>query len=49
MARALGLGDEVGWDPAAVYDYRVLRSPSAVERHVLRHAGAGRASAGEAL
>ncbi|WLW56007.1 polysaccharide lyase family 1 protein [Streptomyces sp. YU58] len=46
MAGALGLGDEVGWDPAEVYDYRVLTSPSAVERHVLRHAGAGRAKEG---
>jgi pectate lyase len=46
VAGALGLGDEVGWDPAEVYDYRVLTSPSAVERHVLRHAGAGRAKEG---
>lgn len=42
VAGALGLGGEVGWDPADVYDYRVLKSPSAVERHVLRHAGTGR-------
>ncbi|GAB2893990.1 hypothetical protein GCM10027074_72330 [Streptomyces deserti] len=42
VAGGLGLTDEVGWDPADVYDYRVLRSPSAVERYVLRHAGAGR-------
>ncbi|WP_030251921.1 hypothetical protein [Streptomyces sp. NRRL S-455] len=42
VARDLGLGDDVGWDPADVYDYRALTSPAAVERYVLRHAGAGR-------
>ncbi|MYS89302.1 MULTISPECIES: pectate lyase family protein [Streptomyces] len=42
VASRLGLTDDVGWDPADVYDYRALPSPSAVERYVLRHAGAGR-------
>ncbi|MEU0383997.1 pectate lyase family protein [Streptomyces chartreusis] len=42
VASRLGLTDDVGWDPADVYDYRALTSPSAVERHVLRHAGTGR-------
>ncbi len=42
VASGLGLSGEVGWDPADVYDYRPLRSPSAVEHHVLRHAGTGR-------
>ncbi|MFF8936393.1 hypothetical protein ACF08O_16985 [Streptomyces paradoxus] len=42
VASALGLGSDVGWDPADVYDHRVLTSPAAVERYVLRHAGAGR-------
>jgi pectate lyase len=42
VASGLGLTSEVGWDPADVYDYRTLRSPSAVEQYVLRHAGAGR-------
>ncbi|MEV0243722.1 hypothetical protein AB0I06_27940 [Streptomyces sp. NPDC050674] len=38
----LGLGDDVGWHPADRYAYRALASPAAVERYVLRHAGAGR-------
>ncbi|MGW6645325.1 pectate lyase family protein [Streptomyces iakyrus] len=42
VASALGLGSDVGWDPDDVYDHRALTSPAAVERHVLRHAGAGR-------
>ncbi|GAA2898537.1 MULTISPECIES: pectate lyase family protein [Streptomyces] len=42
VASGLGLGSDVGWDPADVYDYRALTSPAAVERYVLRHAGAGR-------
>jgi pectate lyase len=42
VASCLGLTDDVGWDPADVYDYRALTSPSAVERYVLRHAGTGR-------
>jgi pectate lyase len=42
VASGLGLGNDVGWDPAEVYDYRALTSPSAVERYVLRHAGTGR-------
>jgi pectate lyase len=42
VAAALGLTDEVGWNPADVYDYRPLKSPAAVERYVLTHAGAGR-------
>ncbi|MFH9007071.1 polysaccharide lyase family 1 protein [Streptomyces afghaniensis] len=42
VASGLGLGTDVGWDPADVYDYRALTSPSAVERYVLRHAGTGR-------
>lgn len=42
VAAGLGLSDDVGWDPADVYDYRPLRSAAAVERHVLTHAGAGR-------
>jgi pectate lyase len=42
VASGLGLTGAVGWDPADVYDYRALTSPSAVERYVLRHAGAGR-------
>jgi pectate lyase len=42
VASRLGLADDVGWDPADVYDYRALTSPSAVERYVLRHAGTGR-------
>ncbi|MFJ4540520.1 polysaccharide lyase family 1 protein [Streptomyces tibetensis] len=42
VANALGLGNDVGWDPADVYGHRALTSPAAVERYVLRHAGAGR-------
>ncbi|MFH8898741.1 polysaccharide lyase family 1 protein [Streptomyces coeruleorubidus] len=42
VASGLGLGTDVGWDPADVYDYRALTSPSAIERYVLRHAGTGR-------
>ncbi|MGA5137683.1 pectate lyase family protein [Streptomyces azureus] len=42
VASGLGLETDVGWDPAEVYDYRALTSPSAVERYVLRHAGTGR-------
>ncbi|GGZ33769.1 pectate lyase family protein [Streptomyces poonensis] len=42
VASGLGLTGDVGWDPADVYDYRVLRSAKAVERYVLRHAGTGR-------
>ncbi|MFJ4559624.1 hypothetical protein ACIP4Q_26535 [Streptomyces massasporeus] len=42
VASALGLGNDIGWDPADVYAYRALTSPAAVERYVLRHAGAGR-------
>ncbi|GCB50435.1 polysaccharide lyase family 1 protein [Streptomyces sp. NL15-2K] len=42
VASGLGLTDEVGWDPADVYHYRPLTSRSAVERYVLRHAGAGK-------
>ncbi|MEU0217563.1 pectate lyase [Streptomyces sp. NPDC006265] len=42
VASALGLGNDVGWDPADVYDHRALTSSAAVERYVLRHAGAGR-------
>ncbi|WP_308311360.1 hypothetical protein [Streptomyces sp. D2-8] len=42
VANGLGLGNDVGWDPADMYDYRALTSPAAVERYVLRHAGAGR-------
>jgi pectate lyase len=42
VASSLGLTDDVGWNPADVYDYRPLRSPAAVEHHVLTHAGAGR-------
>ncbi|CAL9611006.1 Pectate lyase [Streptomyces sp. enrichment culture] len=42
VARGLGLADDVGWDPADVYDHRVLTSARAVERYVLRHAGTGR-------
>lgn len=42
VASGLGLTSEVGWDPADVYAYRAFTSPSAVERYVLRHAGAGR-------
>ncbi|CAL9321589.1 pectate lyase family protein [Streptomyces sp. SudanB52_2052] len=42
VASGLGLDSDVGWDPADVYDHRALTSPSAVERYVLRHAGAGR-------
>ncbi|MGI5424976.1 pectate lyase family protein [Streptomyces sp. CA-179760] len=42
VASGLGLGSDIGWDPADVYDYRALTSPAAVERYVLRHAGAGR-------
>ncbi|MEU3935294.1 hypothetical protein AB0E85_25175 [Streptomyces sp. NPDC029044] len=38
----LGLGGDVGWNPARRSDHRVLTSPTAVERYVLRHAGAGR-------
>ncbi|PAZ13739.1 pectate lyase [Streptomyces sp. SA15] len=45
VASGLGLTDDVGWDPADVYDYRPLTSRSAVEHHVLRHAGAGRPDA----
>ncbi|KUO03684.1 pectate lyase family protein [Streptomyces caeruleatus] len=41
-AAGLGLTDDVGWDPADVYDYRPLTSAAAVERHVLTHAGTGR-------
>jgi pectate lyase len=42
VASGLGLGTDVGWDPADVYGYRALTSPSAIERYVLRHAGTGR-------
>ncbi len=42
VASGLGLTGDVGWRPADVYDYRVLRSAQAVERYVLRHAGTGR-------
>ena len=42
VASGLGLTDDVGWDPADVYDYRPLRSAAAVEQYVLHHAGAGR-------
>ncbi|MGX1563763.1 hypothetical protein [Streptomyces sp. NPDC055506] len=42
VASGLGLGSDAGWDPADVYDYRAHASPAAVERYVLRHAGAGR-------
>ncbi|MER7401486.1 pectate lyase [Streptomyces sp. NPDC000070] len=42
VASGLGLGTDVGWDPADVYGFRALTSPSAVERYVLRHAGTGR-------
>ncbi|MFF5653140.1 hypothetical protein ACFY8N_32665 [Streptomyces collinus] len=42
VASALGLGSDVGWDPADVYHHRALTSPAAIERYVLRHAGAGR-------
>ncbi|MDT7841330.1 pectate lyase family protein [Streptomyces justiciae] len=42
VAASLGLTDDVGWDPADVYEYRALKSPAAVERYVLTHAGAGR-------
>ncbi|MEU7720851.1 pectate lyase family protein [Streptomyces tibetensis] len=42
VAGALGLGNDVGWDPADTYDHRALTSPAAVERYVTRHAGAGR-------
>ncbi|WP_262505348.1 hypothetical protein [Streptomyces sp. TRM68367] len=42
VASGLGLTDAVGWHPADVYGYRAFTSPSAVERYVLRHAGAGR-------
>ncbi|MFJ4815148.1 hypothetical protein [Streptomyces sp. NPDC088801] len=38
----LGLGNDVGWDLADVYDPRVLTSAAAIERCVLRHAGSGR-------
>jgi pectate lyase len=43
VASGLGLTDDVGWDPADVYAYWPLTSPSAVERYVVHHAGAGRA------
>ncbi|WP_030612720.1 pectate lyase family protein [Streptomyces fulvoviolaceus] len=39
---ANGLIDDVGWDPAEAYAYRALTSRSAVEHHVLTHAGPGR-------
>ncbi len=42
VATGLGLTDDVGWDPADVYDYRPLTSAAAVEHHVLTHAGTGR-------
>ncbi|KOG19857.1 hypothetical protein [Streptomyces viridochromogenes] len=42
VAAGLGLTDDVGWDPADVYDYRPLTSAAAVEHHVLTHAGTGR-------
>ncbi|MCF1599060.1 pectate lyase family protein [Streptomyces muensis] len=42
VAAGLGLTDDVGWDPADVYDHRPLRSAAAVEAYVLRHAGTGR-------
>ncbi|MFJ7295077.1 pectate lyase family protein [Streptomyces collinus] len=42
VAGALGLGGDVGWDPADVYHHRALTSPAVIERYVLRHAGAGR-------
>lgn len=42
VAAGLGLTDDVGWDPADVYDYRPLTTRAAVEQHVLTHAGTGR-------
>ncbi|MFI1726980.1 hypothetical protein [Streptomyces sp. NPDC020489] len=42
VAAGLGLGDDVGWDPADLHEHRPFRSTAAVERHVLTHAGAGR-------
>ncbi|MGP2441566.1 pectate lyase family protein [Streptomyces sp. JW3] len=42
VARGLGLGTDVGWDPADVYPYRALTSAHAVEEYVLLHAGTGR-------
>ncbi|MFK4103024.1 polysaccharide lyase family 1 protein [Streptomyces sp. NPDC019531] len=42
VAAGLGLTDDVGWDPADVYDYRPLTSAAAVEHHVLTHVGTGR-------
>lgn len=42
VAWGLGLGDDVGWDPADVYAYHAFTSAAAVEQYVLRHAGAGR-------
>jgi pectate lyase len=42
VAAGLGLTDDVGWDPADVYDHRPRTSAAAVERHVLTHAGTGR-------
>jgi pectate lyase len=42
VANGLGLSREVGWDPADAYTYRTLTSRSAVEHHVLSHAGTGR-------
>ncbi|KKD08538.1 hypothetical protein TN53_07710 [Streptomyces sp. WM6386] len=42
VASGLGPTDDVGGDPAGIYDYRPLTSPAAVEHHVLTHAGAGR-------
>ncbi|MEU1315708.1 pectate lyase family protein [Streptomyces tibetensis] len=42
VANALGLGNDVGWDPADAYRHRALTSPAAVERYVMGHAGAGR-------
>ncbi|MDN0195033.1 pectate lyase [Streptomyces sp. S.PNR 29] len=42
VASDLGLTGDVGWHPADVCTYRTPTSSSAVERYVLRHAGAGR-------
>ncbi|MCD9879055.1 pectate lyase family protein [Streptomyces guryensis] len=42
VASGIGLTDDVGWAPVDVYSYRPLTTASAVQRYVLRHAGAGR-------
>ncbi|WP_449349432.1 pectate lyase family protein [Streptomyces shaanxiensis] len=42
VAAGLGLTDDVGWNPADVYDHRPLTTARAVEHHVLTHAGTGR-------